>query len=53
MGVQLHVFLTFALDGVNGQIHAPATLLPVNQNGIHLTGRGVGPKYGLDALVKT
>ena len=26
--VYLHVFLTSALDGVNGQLNAPAALLP-------------------------
>jgi hypothetical protein len=29
--VQIHVFLTWTLIGVSGQLHAPAALLPVER----------------------
>jgi hypothetical protein len=41
-------FLTWALDGVSGQHHAPAALYPGERTpGIHCTGRWVGPRAGL------
>jgi hypothetical protein len=43
-------FLTSALDGVNGQHHAPAALYPRGKDpGTHWTGGWVGPRAGLDA----
>jgi hypothetical protein len=36
-GIELHAFLTSELDGVSGQLHAPATL-----------PRGKSPPYPLD-----
>ena len=39
---------TLALDGVGGQIHAPAALPPGRRPGTHCIGGWVGPRAGLD-----
>jgi hypothetical protein len=44
--------LTPALDGVDGEPHAPAALLPGKRIGIHSTGGWLGPGAGLDGLGK-
>jgi hypothetical protein len=43
-------FSTSALDGMSGQRHAPAALLPPGKGppGTHYTGGWVGPRAGLD-----
>jgi hypothetical protein len=42
-------FTTSALDGVSGQLHAPAALYPRGKDpGTHCTGGWVGPRAGLD-----
>jgi hypothetical protein len=42
-------FLTSALDGGDGQRHAPAALYPGERTpGTHWTGGWVGPRAGLD-----
>jgi hypothetical protein len=40
--------LTSALDGVGGQCHDPAALLPGKRPGTHCTGGWVGPGVVLD-----
>jgi len=40
--------LTSALDGVDGQRHSPAALLPGKSPGTHRIGGWVGPTAGLD-----
>jgi hypothetical protein len=48
----LHLFLTPALDGVNGQFHDQVTLLPVQELPLPSnTGLG-GPRAGLNVLEK-
>jgi hypothetical protein len=37
---------------VSGQFHAPAALPPVKPPGTHWIGGWVGPRTGLDAVVK-
>jgi hypothetical protein len=49
-GMELHLFLTSALDG--DQLHAPAALLPGKESR-HPFGRSLdGPRAGLDAVVR-
>jgi hypothetical protein len=37
---------------VSGQLYAPAALLQASRTGTHWTGGGVGPRAGLDAVVR-
>jgi hypothetical protein len=51
--VQLQSFLTSALDGVSGQLHAPAAFSPQKSAaGIHWIGRWVYPGAGLGTVQK-
>jgi hypothetical protein len=45
-------FLTSALDGVSGQLHAPVALPRWNRHCTHLTGGWVDLRAGLDAMEK-
>ena len=45
--------LTSVLDGVGGQRHAPAPLLPGERHITHCTGGWVGPLVGLDLYGKS
>jgi hypothetical protein len=46
-------FSTSVLDGVSGQLHAPAALYPRERTPcIHCTGGWVGPRAGLDTEVR-
>jgi len=47
-GSTLYSFLTTTLEGVRGQLHAPAALNPRGRPGTHCTGEWVGPRAGLD-----
>jgi len=38
---------------VSGQLHAPATLLPSKDPSTHCTEDWVGPRIGLETVVKT
>jgi hypothetical protein len=49
--VQLHTFLTLALDGVSGQIHTQATL-PQEKSRRYPLGKRLGGPQSLDAVVK-
>jgi hypothetical protein len=50
--VHLHTFFTSSLDGVSGQLHAPAVLLP-SEEAQYLMDRGwVGHRARLDAVAK-
>ena len=40
--------MTAALEGVNGQQHAPAALYLRESPGTHFTGGWAGPRAGLD-----
>ena len=44
MELQLHSFLTSALDGVNVQLHAPAALPQGKHTGTNSTAGWLGPK---------
>jgi len=44
--------LTSALDGVGGQRHAPAALLPGKRPGTQCIGGWAGPRAGLDECGK-
>jgi hypothetical protein len=48
--LQLHAFLTSALDGVSGQLHASVALLP--KTPYHSTGGWVGSTTGLEKLLR-
>jgi hypothetical protein len=45
--------LTSALDGVGGQCHAPAALIPRKRSGTHCIGGWVGPRAGLHGSGKS
>ena len=45
--------LTSALDGVDGQRHAPGRFTPGGRPGTHCTGGWVGPMNGLDRCGKS
>jgi hypothetical protein len=45
--VYLYSFLTTALEGGEGQHHAPAALYPQERPGTHCTGGWVDPRVGL------
>jgi hypothetical protein len=45
--------LTSALDGVDGQLHAPAALIPRNRPGAHWMGDWVDTRAGLDGCGKS
>jgi hypothetical protein len=45
--------LTQAIDGVDGEPHAPATLPPGKRPGTHCTGGWVGRRAGLDGCGKS
>jgi len=40
--------MTVAVEGVSGQLHAPAALYLRERSGTHFTGGWVGPRAGLD-----
>ena len=42
------LFWTSAVEGVRGQLHAPATTYPRKRPGTHCTGGWVGCSLGLD-----
>ena len=46
-------FLTTALEGVRGQVHASAALYPRQRPGTHCAGGWVGPRAGLDRCGKS
>jgi hypothetical protein len=48
--LQLHSFLLSALDGVNGLLHAPATLPPEKNPSNHRIEDWVGSKAGLEGF---
>jgi len=51
--VWLNEYLTSALDGSDGELHAPATSLQGKQStDTHWTGGWVCPRGGLDAVAK-
>ena len=45
--------MTTALEGVRGQLHAPAALYPRERTDTHCTGGWVGPRAGLDSCGKS
>jgi hypothetical protein len=45
--------LTSALDGVGGQLHAPASLPPGKRPGTHFVGGWVGIRAGLEGCGKS
>jgi hypothetical protein len=47
------LFFISALDGSEWVDHAPAALPPINRPGIHLIGRWVGCRAGLDNVEKS
>jgi len=50
---KLYPFLTTALKGGEGQLHAPAALYPRERPGTHCTGGWVNPRAGLDRCGKS
>jgi hypothetical protein len=48
--VRLHEFSTSALDGVNGQLHAPMLYPWETDPNSHLIGAWVSRRCGLDAV---
>jgi hypothetical protein len=45
--------MTTALEGVRGQRHAPAALLPRERPGTHFAGGWLGPQAGMDRCGKS